>query len=475
MSSEAVNLGADLRREEVRRGGDRYIREVKSPEGRTLQATDDMCGAFRRHFENRFTKEPGLQLKILAKILQERLQSVAKSLLGPEQTCSVRGRTIQSNLHLIRTIIEGVKDDEEAALINLDQSKAFDRIDHRYLAAVLQAAGFAPNFCRWISLLYRSPSAVEQVNGRLSDAFVLFRSVRQGCPLSPLLYALALEPLLRRLKDETGSPALRGIAVPGGSRARVSAYADDVSAVVSATTLRRYRRRLIGTRRPARRRSNARYPPFYGGDAGTGSTDESALNVRVMGDWECRTCRVTSVPLASDYLSNPEFSLSWRLARNRLPLNDKAFIWGLADLPDCERCGLGLEETAAHAFYHCPQVRPLWDHVGELTARLAPEQLVSIDRAYACDNVSPPYSGMKRMVFLTLMATARMVIWTTRKEEILRGNRLPHSDLNRFFEHQLKMKIRSDRKRLHSTVSSERWVKEASLLRVNGASLDFLF
>ncbi len=174
------------------------------------------------------------ELKIMAKILQERLQSVAESLLGPEQTCSVRGRTIQSNLHLIRTIIEGVKDDEEAALINLDQSKAFDRVDHRYLAAVLQAAGFAPNFCRWISLLYRSPSAVVQVNGRLSDAFVLSRSVRQGCPLSPLLYALALEPLLRRLKDETGSPALRGIAVPGGSRARVSAYADDVSAFVSS-------------------------------------------------------------------------------------------------------------------------------------------------------------------------------------------------------------------------------------------------
>lgn len=75
--------------------------------------------------------------------------------------------------------------------------------------------------------------------------------------------------------------------------------------------------------------------------------------------------------LAVDYLSNPEFSRTWRLVQDQLSLTDIAFRWGLPVLPDCRRCDLGLEETALHTFYHCPRVRPLWDHVSELTARIA--------------------------------------------------------------------------------------------------------
>ncbi len=57
-----------------------------------------------------------------------------------------------------------MKDDTEAALINLDQSKAFDRVDHRFLAAVLETTEFEPEFRRWISMLYHNPQAVVQVN-----------------------------------------------------------------------------------------------------------------------------------------------------------------------------------------------------------------------------------------------------------------------------------------------------------------------
>ena len=78
-----------------------------------------------------------------------------------------------------------MKDDTEAALINLDQSKAFDRVDHRFLAAVLETTEFKPEFRRWISMLYHNPQAVMQVNGRCSRTFAIERSVRQGYPLIP--------------------------------------------------------------------------------------------------------------------------------------------------------------------------------------------------------------------------------------------------------------------------------------------------
>ena len=58
----------------------------------------------------------------------------------------MNGRSIQDNLHLVRQIPEGIEDDSEAALINLDQSKAFDRVDHRFLVPVLETAGFEPEF-----------------------------------------------------------------------------------------------------------------------------------------------------------------------------------------------------------------------------------------------------------------------------------------------------------------------------------------
>lgn len=64
------------------------------------------------------------ELRFLAKILTDRLQSVADILLGSQLTCVVKSGTIQSNLYLIRTIIEGIDDDDDT-LINLNQFKSF--------------------------------------------------------------------------------------------------------------------------------------------------------------------------------------------------------------------------------------------------------------------------------------------------------------------------------------------------------------
>ena len=163
------------------------------------------------------------ELKMLTRVLANRLQLVISDLIGPEHNYAVKGRSIQDNLHLVHEVQEGLKDD---TFIILDQLKAFDRVDHRFLATVLETARFKPEFCKWISMLYLNPKAVLQVNGEGSVAFALERS---GCPLSPLLHVLALEPLLSRLRDGTAYPALRRVLFAGSARAKVSAYADDIT------------------------------------------------------------------------------------------------------------------------------------------------------------------------------------------------------------------------------------------------------
>ena len=177
----------------------------------------------------------------------------------------------------------------------------------------------------------------------------------------------------------------------------------------------------------------------------------------------------------SSFLNNSEFSLTWRLARNALPLRDLNYKAGLADMPDCPRCGSGLEETAEHAFYYCERVRPFWDHVGEWTARIEPQKLVLLDVGYVVDNVLPPFHGEKRVVFLAILAVARMVIWTTRNKGLYDDANFSHRDLVLYFRHQLRVKIRCDRKRLDRITFSKRWVTAASLVVRKGAMLESSF
>ena len=144
-------------------------------------------------------------------------------------------------------------------------------------------------------------------------------------------------------------------------------------------------------------------------------------------------------------------------------------------MPDCRRCGSGLEETAEHAFYYCERVRPFWDHVGEWTARIEPKQLVLLDVGYVIDNVLLPFQGEKRVVFLAILAAvARMVIWTTPKKGLYDDANFSHRDLVLYFRYLLRVKIRCDRKSLDHITFSRSWVNAASLVVRKGAMLVIL-
>ena len=112
-------------------------------------------------------------------------------------------------------------------LLCLDNEKAFDRVSHHYLLKFWLLMVLVNSFIRWVSLLYTNSFSSVLVNGFVSDPFVLQRGVHQGCPLSPLLYVLSLEPLLCKIRSVS---SVHGFSLPGTSFvSKLSAYVDGVT------------------------------------------------------------------------------------------------------------------------------------------------------------------------------------------------------------------------------------------------------
>uniref|UniRef100_A0A8C5PA41 Reverse transcriptase domain-containing protein n=1 Tax=Leptobrachium leishanense TaxID=445787 RepID=A0A8C5PA41_9ANUR len=90
--------------------------------------------------------------------------------------------------------------------------------------AVLQRIGSGDCFLSWIRALYDNPTARVRANGALSATFDIHNGTRQGCPLSPLLFSLTLEPLLTSIRSNVDIKGLDG----QHSCHKISAYADDL-------------------------------------------------------------------------------------------------------------------------------------------------------------------------------------------------------------------------------------------------------
>ena len=177
-----------------------------------------LCGSYRP------ISLLNVDLKILSKILAQRLQQVLSNIISTDQTGFMLGRHSFHNTRRLLNIISAPSSTIPEVIVSLDAEKAFDRVEWSFLFFVLQKFGFPLEFISWIKLLYANPVASVHTNGLQSATFPLYRGTRQGCPLSPLLFAIAIEPLAIWLRQEGG--------FEGITRARtvhkLSLYADDL-------------------------------------------------------------------------------------------------------------------------------------------------------------------------------------------------------------------------------------------------------
>ena len=167
--------------------------------------------------------------KVLAKVLANRIKEVIGTVVGSTQAYSIPGRDIADTISSIRDTITYMKENGGGVVVSLDLNKAFNRVDHGYLYKVLEKVGFGGRLIGWVRRMYEGAASRIKVNGIVTGEFRLERSVRQGCPLSALLYSLSAEPLAALILQ---NERIRGIELLGGQVSTLYQYADDTTVTV---------------------------------------------------------------------------------------------------------------------------------------------------------------------------------------------------------------------------------------------------
>ena len=169
--------------------------------------------------------------KTASRAIAGRLLKVIHLVVNSNQICGVPGRYIGDSVAFLRDVVSYASlSGTPVAILSLDQEKAFDRVDWGFLRSTLVRMGFGSSFIGWVDLFYTGVQSAAKFNGYRSSFFCLSRGVRQGCPLSPLLYVLYAEVLACNIR---ANRRIIGLSLPGVSPLPVvSQYADDTSLIV---------------------------------------------------------------------------------------------------------------------------------------------------------------------------------------------------------------------------------------------------
>jgi hypothetical protein len=169
-------------------------------------------------------------------LLANRLQEVILELVRKNQYGFIKSRTIHDCLAWSFEYVHHCKHSDKGTIIlKLDFEKAFDMIEHTAILQILKRKGFDDKWLSWIANILSSGTSAVLLNGIPGKKFFCKRGVRQGDPLSPLLFVECAELLQDMVNDQCQRGNLAAPIVFEGQDFPIVQYADDTLLFMEAS------------------------------------------------------------------------------------------------------------------------------------------------------------------------------------------------------------------------------------------------